>query len=138
MNAYIKLSSCDQNLTCKVMAAVGFPLFTSLINFLSSCLENIFGEYFKYFHHRELTVPLPALSHSSRHILCHVDVAPLDIMEFFRCESYHSFCTFSIPAFLRTSSLSLNSSKQTKTGLGNKKHENWMTRLNVRKLEVYL
>ena len=78
MNAYIKLSSCDQNLTCKVMAAVGFPLFTSLINFLSSCLENIFGEYFKYFHHRELTVPLPALSHSSRHILCHVDVAPLD------------------------------------------------------------
>ena len=61
------------------------------------------------------------------------------IMEFFRCERYHSFCTLSIPAFLRTSSLSLNSSKQTKTGLGNKKHENWMTRkLNVRKLELYL
>ena len=97
------------------------------------------GKYFNYFHHPELTVPLPALSHSSRHIFCHVDVAPLDRLEFFRCESYHSFCTLSIPAFLRTSSLSLNSSKQTKTGLGNKKHENWMTRkLNVRKLELYL
>ena len=101
------------------------------------------GKYFlgyvNYFRHRELTVPLPALSHSSRHIFCHVDVAPLDRLEFFRCESYHSFCTLSIPAFLRTSSLSLNSSKQTKTGLGNKRHEHWMTsQLNVRKLELYL
>ena len=95
--------------------------------------------YFKYFQRCVSSVPLPALSHSSRHIFCHVDVAPLDILKFFRCERYHSFCTLSIPAFLRTSSLSLNSSKQTKTGLGNKKHENWMTRkLNVRKLELYL
>ena len=81
--------------------------------------------YFKYFQRCVSSVPLPALSHSSRHIFCHVDVASLYRLEFFRCERYHSFCTLSIPAFLRTSSLSLNSSKQTKTGLGNK-HENRM------------
>ena len=28
-----------ENLTCNVIAAVGFPLLTSLMNFLSSCLE---------------------------------------------------------------------------------------------------
>ena len=42
LNTSCIVKSCNQNLTCKVMAAVGFPLFTSLMNFLNSCLENIF------------------------------------------------------------------------------------------------
>ena len=120
------------------MAAVGFPLFTSLMNFLSSCLQNVFWDISNIFN---IVCWLFLYLHS----LTLLDISSVTwmllpwIMEFFRCERYHSFCTLSIPAFLRTSSLSLNSSKQTKTGLGNKKHENWMTRkMNVRKLELYL
>ena len=119
------MTSCDQKLTCKVMAAVGFPLFTSLMNFLSSCLENIFWHITNIFN---IVCRLFLYLHS----LTLLDISSVTwmllpwIMEFFRCERYHSFCTLSIPAFLRTSSLSLNSSKQTKTGLGNKKHGNRM------------
>ena len=42
LNTSCIVRRCDQDLTCKVMAAVGFPLFTSLMNFLNSCLKNIF------------------------------------------------------------------------------------------------
>ena len=138
LNTSCIVKSCNQNLTCKVMAAVGFPLFTSLMNFLNSCLENIFWYISNIFN---IVYRLFLYLHSlTRRDISSVTWMLLPwILEFFRCERYHSFCTLSIPAFLRTSSLSLNSSKQTKTGLGNKKHENWMTRkLNVRKLELYL
>ena len=124
LNTTCIVRSCDQNLTCKVMAAVGFPLFTSLMNFLNSCLENICWYISNIFN---AVCRLFLYLHS----LTLLDISSVTwillpwILEFFRCERYHSFCTLSIPAFLRTSSLSLNSSKQTKTGLGNK-HENRM------------